>query len=123
MRRRPLPGPPPRSRESAGAASITGGSALQLPAAIQERVAEQAERDVDGEDQSGAEADRRIREAEEAVAEARDDVEEGVGPAHRLEGWREVVDRIEGAGEERQRRHDEIGHRRGMVELVGPDRG
>src|SRR3954471_22621440 len=85
-RRSGPPGTTRPSRERAGAASITAGSALQLPAPLQERVAEEAERDVDRENQGGAAADREIGEAEEAVAEARDDVEEGIGPAHRLEG-------------------------------------
>src|SRR5438309_4868430 len=98
-------------------------SALELPPGLQKPVEDDAQHDVDGEEQDRAEADRGIGDAQEAEAEARDDVEERVYLAYRLEGRREIVDRVEGAGEEREWRDHEIGHRGGMIELLRPDRG
>src|SRR5438093_252376 len=78
-------------------------AALELPAGLQEPVANDAQHQVDGEEQGAAQQDRRVGDSKEAEAEAGDDVEEGIGVAHRLEGRGEVVDRIEGARQERER--------------------
>ena len=74
-------------------------SVLDLPAALQERVADRPQRDVEHQQPDRADPQRRIADAEEAGAKARDDVEERVGVADRLERRRELVDRIESAAE------------------------
>src|SRR3546814_9427801 len=72
-------------------------------------------RDVDREHERRSDCDRRIRHPQEAVAEARDDVEERVEMADRAECGRQPVDRIEGARQQGERRDDEIGDRGGKI--------
>src|ERR1044072_1503956 len=104
--------------ENRGLSPISG---LQLPAAPQQSVAERAQPGVDREQQQRAQRDRRIRLAEEAEAEARNDVEEGVGVADRSEQRRQRIDRVEGARQQGQGRDDEIADRGGTGEPLPPD--
>src|SRR5687768_4107032 len=67
--------------------------ALELPARREEPVATGAEDAIDREQQQRPQQQRRVGDADESVAEAGDDVEEGVGVADRPEGGRQALDR------------------------------
>ena len=62
-----------------------GGLILDLPAAAQQRIAGREQRDVDHQQGNCPDHHRRIGLSQEAVAEARDDIEERVGVADRLD--------------------------------------
>src|SRR5215207_3942555 len=72
-------------------------SILDLPPAPEQRVAGSPEQDVQHQQPERSDQDRRIAEAQEAVAKARDHIEEGVGVADFLEGRGQRLDRIESA--------------------------
>lgn len=75
-------------------------SVLDLPPALEDRIADREQHDVDRQQRDPTDVDRRIRFAKEAVAEAGDDVEEGVGVADGAERRRQLFDRIEGTAEQ-----------------------
>src|SRR6185503_1148840 len=62
-----------------------------------------------------------IRQAEKAVAEAVDHIEERIEMRQRLPERRQRMDRVENAGQERQWHDDKILECRQLVEFVGPD--
>src|SRR5438105_7700850 len=94
---------------------------LDLPAALEKRIADRPEGKVQQEKSDRADPERRIARTEEARTEAGNHIEEWVSVAHRLELGRELVDRVERPAQQGQGRDDEIGHRRGMVELLRPN--
>ena len=96
-------------------------SSLQFIARGQHAEQQSRQRRVDRQHDRDADRQRAVGVADEAVAEAVDHVEERVEVRQPARRRRQPVDRIEGAGQEGQRRDDEIGHRRDVVELLRPD--
>src|SRR5436305_15148457 len=66
---------------------------------------------------------REIRGAEEAVAEAVDHIEEGVGMRQPLPERRQRMDRVEDAREKRERHDDEVLKCRHLIDRAGPHAG
>ena len=78
---------------------------------------------VQGDGQGHADRQRAFGVTDVAVAEAVDQVEEGVVVAERLEWLGQPLDAVEGAAEEGQRHDHEICHARQVIELFSPKAG
>src|SRR5690349_15670318 len=95
----------------------SGVIAISFSAEVRHRAQCRAEEDDDREARRGC----CVRQAEKAVAEPVDHIEERIEMRQRLPERRQRMDRVEDAGQERQRHDDEILECRQLVEFVGPD--